>query len=113
MSSESELAIADDSHEISREGSAEFSSKVWILSLGSLEVGIFASWDVVVSVQVGDVEEFVNVLEAALFVGDIGNYTWKCGVVLWLDLALEISTSISDFKEVPGPDVSSHRHPEK
>lgn len=32
---------------------------------------------------------------------------------MWLDLALEISTSISDVKEVPGPDEAAHRHPEK
>lgn len=71
------MTIANNSDKWSREGSAEFSSEVWVLSLGSLEVGILASGDVVVSVQVGDVEEFVNVVKAGLFVGDLGNDTWK------------------------------------
>ena len=54
--SESELAVADNSHVVSGEGSAELASEVLILSLCSLEVCVLAPGDVVVSVQVGDVE---------------------------------------------------------
>lgn len=37
----------------------------------------------------------------------------KSGVVIVLDLTLEIITSISDLKEVPGPDEAANGHPEE